>query len=397
MEILRNFSRRKLRSALTISGILIGILALTTMGAMAEHVNALLGGGVEYYSSSVQVGSASETTPLLATSIGAQLEAIPGVTAASPTIGMRADSGGSQGISFGPSQQIVTWDPGMEKYSTLSLDVAAGRVIADGDRGQVVLGSNVARDWKLNLGDSVALPRKPKDAPPSFVNHDFTVVGILQPTLTAPDQFFYVSLADGQMLLGDTLPAALKGKVDPTTLAQGYSVYAARGSSLATLDEIAKRINQDVPGVKAALPSQIVNAFKSGSLIFSAITTGAALLALVIGGLSVINTMLMAVSERVREIGLKKAIGAKTHHILREFMAESVVIGLIGGLAGYGLGLVLTTVFNTMLGAGNELFLVTPSLTGLAIGFAVFLGAAAGVIPAWRASRMDPVAALRAQ
>jgi putative ABC transport system permease protein len=107
--------------------------------------------------------------------------------------------------------------------------------------------------------------------------------------------------------------------------------------------------------------------------------------------------MLMAVSERVREIGLKKAIGAKTHHILREFMAESVVIGLIGGLVGYGLGVALTMVFNAMLGAGNELFLVTPSLTGLAIGFAVFLGAAAGVIPAWRASRMDPVAALRAQ
>jgi putative ABC transport system permease protein len=206
-----------------------------------------------------------------------------------------------------------------------------------------------------------------------------------------------VSLPDSQMLLGDTLSPALKGKLEPTTLAQGFSVYAAKGSSMDTLDAIARRISKEVPGVKASLPSQIVSSFKSGSLIFSAITTGAALLALVIGGLSVINTMLMAVSERVREIGLKKAVGAKTHHILREFMAESVVIGLIGGLVGYGLGLVLTSVFNAMLGPGNELFLVTPALTGLAIGFAVFLGAIAGVIPAWRASRMDPVAALRAQ
>ena len=277
------------------------------------------------------------------------------------------------------------------------MPLATGREISNSDRGSVVLGSSMARDWNLKVGGTVALPRKPKDAPASFVNHVFTVVGVLKPTLTAPDQFAYVSLADSQTMLGDTLPPALKGKIDPTTLAQGFSVYAPAGSSLATLDAIARRINHDVPGVKANLPSQTVSAFKSGSLIFSAITTGAALLALVIGGLSVINTMLMAVSERVREIGLKKAIGAKTHHILREFMAESVAIGLIGGLVGYGLGLALTIVFNAMLGPGNELFLVTPALTGLAIGFAVFLGAIAGVIPAWRASRMDPVAALRAQ
>jgi putative ABC transport system permease protein len=107
--------------------------------------------------------------------------------------------------------------------------------------------------------------------------------------------------------------------------------------------------------------------------------------------------MLMAVTERVREIGLKKAVGAKTRHVLREFLAESVVIGAIGGIAGYALGVVLTMVFNAMLGAGNELFLVTPALTGLALGFAVCLGAVAGLIPAWRASRMDPVTALRAQ
>jgi putative ABC transport system permease protein len=396
MEILRNFNRRKLRSALTISGILIGILALTTMGAMAEHVNALLDGGVKYYSSSIRVGTASDSSPLLSTTTGAQLEAIPGVAAAYPGISLQVDPSNS-GVSFGPPKQVVTWDRGVERYSTLAMPLAAGRQIAAADRGVVVLGSNIARDWNLAVGDTVALPRRPKDAPVGFVNRPFTVVGVLQPTLTAPDQFAYVSLADSQLLLGDTLPPALKGKLDPSTLAQGYSVYAARGSSLATLDAIARQINATVPGVKANLPSQTVNGFKSGSLIFSAITTGAALLALVIGGLSVINTMLMAVSERVREIGLKKAIGAKTHHILREFMAESIVIGLIGGLVGYGLGVALTVVFNAMLGAGNELFLVTPALTGLAIGFAVFLGAIAGVIPAWRASRMDPVAALRAQ
>jgi putative ABC transport system permease protein len=396
MEILRNFSRRKLRSALTISGILIGILALTTMGAMAEHVNALLDGGIRYFGSSIQVSTGSDNSPLLATSTAAQLEAVPGVTGAYPGIRIQADPGGAQGITFGPSKAIVTWDPGVRKYTNLNMPLAAGRAIQDGDRGAVVMGSNFARDWNLQVGGTVDLPRKPKDGPPGFIQHRFTVVGVLSPTLTAPDQFAYVSLADSQMLLGDTLSPALQGRVDPTTLTQGFAVYAAKGSSASELDAIARRINASVPGVKAMMPSTIVNAFKNGSLIFSAITTGAALLALVIGGLSVINTMLMAVSERVREIGLKKAVGARTGHILREFLAESVAIGAIGGAIGYGLGVALTVIFNASLGAGNELFLVTPSLTALALGFAVLLGAVAGVIPAWRASRLDPVAALRA-
>jgi putative ABC transport system permease protein len=119
-------------------------------------------------------------------------------------------------------------------------------------------------------------------------------------------------------------------------------------------------------------------------------------LALVIGGLSVVNTMIMAVTERVREIGLKKAVGAHTGHVLREYLAEAVLIGFLGGAIGYLLGLGLTNLLNALGRASNlELFLVTPALTALALGFAVALGALAGVIPAFRAARLDPVTALR--
>jgi len=122
----------------------------------------------------------------------------------------------------------------------------------------------------------------------------------------------------------------------------------------------------------------------------------AALLALVIGGLAVINTMIMAVSERTREIGLKKAIGATTKAIMGEFLLESSFIGLVGGVIGFGLGLAVTTLINaTMPASQGAIFLVTPGLAVLCIGFALGLGTVAGIIPAFRASRMDPVAALR--
>ena len=135
--------------------------------------------------------------------------------------------------------------------------------------------------------------------------------------------------------------------------------------------------------------------FNAGGAIFTAITTGAALIALIVGGLSVINTMLMAVGERVREIGLKKAVGARMGHILREFLLEAVMIGFIGGAIGLFLGWGVTSLVN--LGNPNlGLFLLTWRLVVLSLVFSIGLGAAAGIIPAFRAARMDPVRALRA-
>src|SRR5207302_4038490 len=122
-----------------------------------------------------------------------------------------------------------------------------------------------------------------------------------------------------QMLMKDSLPASIRGSIDTTQIVNGATVYGKPGVNL---DQLADRINAQVPGVKATKPSVLVASFNSGGAIFTAITTGAALIALIVGGLSVINTMLMAVGERVREIGLKKAVGARMGHIMREFLLE---------------------------------------------------------------------------
>jgi len=198
------------------------------------------------------------------------------------------------------------------------------------------------------------------------------------------------------MLFKDNLPIALRSTVDPTQVTEGFTVYGRQGASTSDLDAVAARINQQVPGVNATRPSDLVSSFKAGGATFTAITTAAAVLALVIGGLSVVNTMIMAVTERFREIGLKKAVGAHTGHVLREYLAEAVLIGFIGGAIGYALGVALTNLLNLAGKSSNlELFLITPTLTAIALGFAVALGALAGVIPAFRAARLDPVTALR--
>ena len=393
--MLRNIGRRRLRSGLTILGIVIGIFALTTMGAMAEHFNALIGGGVTYYASNIQVGAPDGQTALLPLSKVQEIQQVPGVRAAFAGYMFLAKPGGSQ-ISFGVPDCIASGDPQEDQYSVFKMSVAQGRRLDPAARGEVVLGTSLVGEFNKKVGDTIDLPVRRKDANTDFVNHRFQVAGIWNATNTAPDSGAYINRSDAQMLLKDPLPVAIRNAVETSQVANGITVYGPAAASAAQLDVIANQINQQVPGVRATRPTDTVNAFKSAGGIFTAMTTAAAVLALVVGGLSVVNTMIMSVTERQREIGLRKAVGAHTGHVLREFLTEATLMGLIGGVVGYVLGLGLTSLLDAARKASNfELFLVTPTLTVIAIGFAVALGALAGVIPALRAARMDLMLALR--
>jgi len=395
VEIIRNLTRRKLRNGLTISGIVIGVLALVTMGAMAEKFNKLFEGGERYFRGHIQATDTTGNTfgggGLVRLDRAADIERVPGVAAVFPTIGLLAKA--EQGASFGVPDQISNVSPGADQYEKFKLTYAHGHAVTS--RGEVVLGSDIAREFKASVGATISLPVPPKDPRPDFVSHSFTVVGILDKTLTAPDNFALVSLEDAQVILGENLPPAIRFNVDTSKLANSFVIYGKEGVNL---DELAREINRQVPGIKATPPTEVVKTFQSISVVFSAITTGSALLALVVGGLSVVNTMLMAVTERFREIGLKKAIGARVGHVLREYLLEAVIIGMIGGGIGLFLGWGLTSLINVATESQNlSLFLVTIRLMVIALVFSVGLGAAAGIVPALRAARLDPVRALRAQ
>jgi putative ABC transport system permease protein len=396
MEIVRNLWQRKLRSVLTISGILMGIFALTTMGSMAQHFNVLLQGGITYYGNSVQVADENGgtfTSGCMSLSTLDEIRGVDGVAAAFPTVGVVAKPGSSDVVTFGIPDYITNYAPGSGHYSAFKMSLARGTWVTDASRNQVDLGSAFAAEFKKQVGDTIELPVRPGDAKSDFVIHRFTVVGLINRTLTAPDNGAFVSTHDAQTLQGESMPAALRSQVDPYQLVSGVVAYGRPGVNL---DALADRITREVPTAKAAKPSTLVQSFKAGGAVFTFITTAAAVLALIIGGLSVVNTMIMSVTERVREIGLKKAIGAKTHHILTEFLAEASLMGLIGGALGFLLGAALTVALDAGDPSGG-LFLVTPHLAVLSLGFAIALGAGAGLMPAIRAARMDPVTALRSQ
>jgi putative ABC transport system permease protein len=388
MRLVRDLGRRKLRSTLTISGIAIGIMALVVFGSMANKMNALIGGGSKYYADKVvvSVGNmyAGSIQPLALADVE-RIRATDGVAAATPTVDMllSSDAGGA---SMGTSEMITGGIPGGDKgLESFKIDLAQGRELtaADANSKVTVLGSDLARRLNANVGDTVTL----RDV-------QFKVVGIWAPTLTAPDKDAYVPLAAAQELFVKSLPPLIQSKVVASEIATGVTVYPAKGTDPEVLKaRLTALLGKDYTIMTGKDFDAMLGTF---SAIFTMVLTGVALLSLLVGGLSTINTMAMAVAERTREIGIKRAIGASRWRIRREIVLEAASIGLIAGLIGLAIGAVMTTLFNDLgRESGNVLFDLTLGTAVTAILFSTILGAIAGFVPAWHASRLDPVTALR--
>ena len=386
MRLLRDLGRRKLRSGLTITGIAIGIMALVVFGSMANKMNTLISGGSTYYKDKLVVTIGSQMSgsiqPLSIATV-AQINKVDGVAIAVPGVEMLI--GDSTGMSMGVPPMIAGVLPGADKgLETFKLDIAQGRELTMTDLGTpvVVMGSDIAAKYHATIGGTVNLR-----------GTDFKVVGILQPTLTAPDQEAIVPITEAQKLFLETLPPLVRSKLEPSEVATSITVYPKAGVLPETLKQ---RIDAAVPGYTVMTGKDFDAELGAIGSVFSAVLFGIALLSLAVGGLSTVNTMAMSVAERTREIGIKRAIGASRWRIRREIVAESAAIGLISGLLGLAIGAALTYLFNDMgRSSGNVLFLLTPQTAFTAIGFSTGLGALAGFVPAFGASRLDPVTALR--
>jgi putative ABC transport system permease protein len=391
MRYLRNLTRRPVRTALTILGITIGIWALVVFGSMANKINALVAGGSSYYADKVTVadgsgqlgGFASAPMSLMTAD---KIRAVDGVNVVVPAVMMLMDDQASA-VSMGVPPMITGSVPGADQgLETFKLSYAEGRgrTVADEGSNVAVLGSDIARKFDKHVGDTMVLKGVP-----------FTVVGVLEPTLTAPDQAAEIPLAAAQQLFVKTLPPMVAAKLTASDLATSMVVYPKAGQDVETL---AARIKAQVPGISTMTGKDFDKQIGGATSILNSILVGIALISLLVGGLSVVNTMAMSIAERTREIGIKRAIGGSRTRIVRELVVEAALIGFIGGAVGLVLGAIVVTVVNEAgRASGTVLFELTAGTAITAVAFSTILGALAGFVPALHAARLDPVTALHYQ
>ncbi len=200
-------------------------------------------------------------------------------------------------------------------------------------------------------------------------------------------------LSTAQALYRSDLPPLVAESLVADALANQIVVYPTAGADHA---QVASAIEAAVENSATVTGVEFEETVGATTVVFNAIIIGVAAISLIVGGLSIINTMAMSVAERTREIGIRRAIGGSRRRIIRELVAEAGVIGLIGGLIGLGLGALVVLIVNELgRSGGTVLFDLTPQTAAFAVGFSTILGMLAGIIPAWTAARLDPVSALR--
>jgi len=383
MRLLRELSRRKLRTTLTVIGITIGIWALVVFSSMANQINGLVGMGTEFYADKIVVtdGEAFGSSPMRLAAADT-IAALDDVAAVEPKIEFLWES--DPPVGFATPHLVAGIVPGADAgHETFDLEIATGRTLTTEDEGNVVvLGATVARKHGVVAGDSVEIR-----------GETFEVVGTLQPTLTSPDITGLIPLATAQVIYLDDLPPLVAESLEAGEVVSQIVVYPAEGADFTA---VASAIEASVENSATMTGAEFNESVGATTGIFTAVIIGVATVSLFVGGLSVINTMAMSVAERTREIGIKRAIGGSRGRIIRELVAEAAIIGLIGGLVGLALGATVVVVANELgRASGNVLFDLTPATAAFAVGFSTILGMLAGIIPAWTAARLDPVSALR--
>ena len=383
----------RVRTALTMLGVIIGVASVVALvavgqGATSGITSRIAGLGTNLLtvnpgsttSGFVRAARGSATT--LKLSDANALAALDGVAGVAPEISTQAV------VIAGDANTTTTILGTNADYATVrNYDVAQGSFLTgasvDFALRQAVLGATTAEDLSLGpeaLGTTIKIGGLP-----------FEVVGILAAKGTSGAQ----SQDDQVIVPVTTLQQYFVGgdsvRSISVSVASRDQIAITKASITATLEQLHGKdgTNDDF---SISDQAQLLETFSSVSQLLTILLGGIASISLLVGGIGIMNIMLVSVRERTREIGIRKAIGARGSDILLQFLVEALVLSLVGGLIGIAFGLIASVVIGAIAGWG---FVFNPLTIVVAVAFSLLVGVVFGVLPARQAARLDPIAALR--
>jgi putative ABC transport system permease protein len=387
----------KMRAVLTMLGVIIGVAAVVALLSVGEGVEKSVAEQIQSIGTNlVTIGPDAEQGGQLTNS---DLEAIrdplnvPAVALASADLGGRA-----QALVAGQDQRVAVSGTTPEFLQVRNFEIALGDFITqddlDGRARVAVLGWDVYEDFfdaemeEYPIGQTIKLNGLP-----------FRIVGVLAPKggmgVTNQDDTVFVPLTTAQSRL---FPQQRTGGQPTVSLimAQVVSEEQIDQATQQIAGLLRERHRLDLGQTDDFIllsQDEILDVFDSITGMLTIFLGAIAGISLLVGGIGIMNIMLVSVTERTREIGIRKAVGAQRRDILTQFLIEALVLSLLGGLMGLALGVFLSSGIGRL--SPDLAPVISPVVLLIAVGFAAVVGLFFGLYPALRASKLRPIEALR--
>jgi putative ABC transport system permease protein len=400
MENLRvafdGLTANKLRSGLTMLGVIIGVGAVIALMSIGEGAQASITSEINAIGSNLifVIPDGVSLTMDDAEALS-QPDNLPNGFAVAPEFGQNAQ------VIFGGENVNVPVTGVTEEHPRVysGIEVASGRFIeendVDGRDGVAVLGYQTAIDL---FGGFDPVGQKVKVSTPGGGRVSITVVGVLAEQessgMSDPNEEIFVPISTAQMRLFDgrnSLGEPIVNVIN-VTAASEEQVDAALDRITAVMRERHDIGADEEDDFRVMNQADILDVANQVTDILTAFLGAIAGISLLVGGIGIMNIMLVSVTERTREIGLRKALGARRSDILTQFLMEAVVLSLVGGLVGILLGVGLAQLVEL---TGLIASVVTLSSVLMAVGFSLAVGLFFGIYPANQAAALNPIEALR--